>query len=69
MNDATFQRLLRQFWARLRRAASASAERDMRRQLREERGLIFVREYTVRAHFVKAKRAAPRLRLVHGGAA
>lgn len=45
--------------ARILREMKRSAEEDVRRRWREEEGLIFVREYTVRAH-VYRRRLRPR---------
>lgn len=52
MTEAEFKRMLRAFEKELK----AQAEEEVRRRYREEQGLIYVRTYTVAAHFRPAKK-------------
>lgn len=63
MTQVQFNRVLKRIETQLQEAATARAEREIRRKLREERQVIFVRTYTVPAHFRPAK---PRKEENHG---
>lgn len=53
--NTSISRLLRTFEARLKKCSTDELERLARKKLRDEHNVVFVRTYTVQAHFRPAR--------------
>lgn len=53
--NTTIAKLLHDFEKRVKRCTKPELERLLRADLRDTHGLVFVKEYTVKAHFRPAK--------------